>query len=90
MNKIALGALLLAACGFANPAIAAGNAVATTMQVSFVIQEACTVRVTDGSHAAPDVSCVHQAPVQVSAATGATQAAPSQTVAGTDGWQIYF
>jgi hypothetical protein len=90
MNKIALGALLLAVFGFAHPAIAAGNAVATTMQVSFVIQETCTVRVADGSQAAPDVSCVHQAPVQVSAAAGATQAAPSQTVAGADGWQIYF
>ncbi len=90
MNKIALGALLLAVFGFANPAIAAGNAVTTTMQVSFVIQEACTVHVADGSHAAPDVSCAHQAPVQVSAAAGATQAAASQTVAGADGWQIYF
>jgi len=87
MNKIALGALLLSVFGFANPAIAAGNAATTTMQVSFVIQEACTVRVADGSQAAPAVSCVHQAPVQVSAAA---QAAPSQTVAGADGWQIYF
>ncbi|TQK11882.1 hypothetical protein [Herbaspirillum sp. SJZ107] len=90
MKKIALGALLLSVFGFANPAIAAGNAVATTMQVSFVIQEACTVRVADGSHAAPAVSCVHQAPVQVSAAAGAAQAEPSQTVASADSWQIYF
>jgi hypothetical protein len=90
MNKVALGALLLSIFGFANPALAAGNAVATTMQVSFVIQEACTVNVADGSRAAPAVSCVHQAPVQVSAAASATQAAPSQTVAGADGWQIYF
>lgn len=89
MKKIALGALLLSVFGFANPAIAAGNAVATTMQVSFVIQEACTVHVADGSHAAPAVSCVHQAPVQVSAAAAA-QAEPSQTVASADGWQIYF
>lgn len=91
MKKIVLGALLLSAFGFANPALAAGNAVATTMQVTFVIQESCTVRTADNARTAPAVSCAHEAPVQVSAAAASVQAAPSQTVASADGaWQIYF
>ena len=97
MKKIVLGALLLSVFTLADSALAAGNAVATTMQVSFVIQEACTVQVADGSKAAPAVSCAHESPVQVSPAAAATQLAASQTlasqaVAGSDGksWQIYF
>lgn len=90
MKKIVLGALLLSMFNLANPALAAGNAVSTAMQVSFVVQEACTVQTPDGSRAAPTVACAHEAPVQVSAAAQATQAAPSQTVASLDGWQIYF
>jgi len=91
MKQIALGALLFCVFGLGNPAFAAGNAVSTTIQVSFVIQEACTVRVADGSRAAPAVSCAREVPVQVSAATtGAAQAASSQTIASADGWQIYF
>lgn len=94
MKKIVLGALLLSVFGLGNPALAAGNAVATTMQVSFVIQESCNVQVADGAQAAPAVSCAHEAPVQVSpAVAGSTlQAASSQTLAAADGasWQIYF
>jgi len=94
MKKILLGALLLSVFGMATPALAAGNAVATTMQVSFVIQESCTVHLTDDSRSAPAVSCAHEAPVQVSpaAAPASLQAAPSQTLAAADGtsWQIYF
>lgn len=90
MKTFALGALLLSVLGFAN----AGNAVSTAMQVSFVVQESCTVQAPDGAKAAPAVSCAHQAPVLVSAAAdrgAATQAAASQTLAGSDGgWQIYF
>lgn len=90
MKKMALGALLVSVAGLANPAIAAGNAVGTAMQVSFVVQEACTVQVADGSKAAPAVSCAHEAPVQIAPAYVALQPT-SQTVAGVDGgWQIYF
>jgi hypothetical protein len=96
MKQFALKALLLLSVfGLGNPAFAAGKAVSTTMEMSFVVQESCTVQTPDGSKAAPAVSCAHQAPVQVSAATAdrsaALQAAPSQTLAGADGgWQIYF
>lgn len=91
MKHIVTGALLLSVFGLSNPALAAGNAVSTAMQVSFVVQEACTVQAPDGSRAAPTVACAHEAPVQVSAAAQATPAAaPSATVAGLDGWQIYF
>lgn len=88
MKNIAMGALLLTVFGLSSPALAAGNAVSTTMQVSFVVQESCTVQAPDGSRTAPTVACAHAAPVQVSAATAA--AVPSTTAASPDGWQIYF
>jgi len=96
MNRFALKALLLLSVfGLGNTALAAGNAVSTAMQMSFVVHESCTVQTPDGSKAAPAVSCAHQAPVQVSAAaadrSAAIQAAPSQSLASVDGgWQIYF
>jgi hypothetical protein len=90
MKKRVLGALLLTVFNLANTASAAGNAVATVMQVGFVIQEACTVQVADGSRAAPAVTCAHDVPVRVVSAPSGVQAASSQTVASTDGWQIYF
>jgi hypothetical protein len=90
MKKLVLGALLLTVFNLANTASAAGNAVATVMQVGFVIQEACTVQSADGSRAAPAVTCGHDVPVRVMSAPSALQAASSQTVAGADGWQIYF
>jgi len=90
MKKIVLGALLLSLFNLANPAAAAGSAVSTAMQVSFVVQEACTVQTADGSRAAPTVACAHEAPVQVSAAAAAAPSAVSQAMASVDGWQIYF
>lgn len=88
MKKIVLGTLLLSIFSVNGSAIAAGRVASTAMQVSFVVQEACTVRA-EGA-AAPHVSCAYQAPVQVS--SQATATAPLQTVAASDGqgWQIYF
>jgi hypothetical protein len=98
MKKIGLGALLLSVFGLANTAFAAGHAVSASMQVSFVVQEACTVQAPDGAKAAPTVACAHAVPVQVAPAAAAASAAgdlaaaAAQTVAGADGrtWQITF
>lgn len=88
MNKIVLSAMLLSVFGFNGAASAAGRVASATMEVSFVVQEACTVHAQAKS--APQVSCAYQAPVQVT--SQAQAAAPSQTVAASDGqgWQIYF
>lgn len=88
MKNIVSGALLLSVFGLAGSAGAAGSVAGAAMQVSFVVQEACTVQA-DGA-AAPHVSCAYQAPVQVT--SQAQAAAPSQTLAASDGqgWQIYF
>jgi len=92
MKKIVLGALLLSVFGLANGAGNAINTVSASMQVSFTVQESCTVQVAERTKAAPTVACAYAAPVQVSAQSGAVQAAPSQTLAGADerSWQIYF
>lgn len=88
MKKIGLGALLLSVFAFNSSASAAGRVASTALQVSFVVQEACTVQAEGAG--APHVSCAYQAPVQVS--SQAQAAAASQTVAASDGqgWQIYF
>ena len=97
MKKVLLGALLLSVFGMANTASAAGHAISAGMQVSFVVQESCTVQAPDGAKATPTVACAHAAPVQVAPAAAAApardqDAAPSQTVASNDGrtWQITF
>lgn len=88
MKKILVGALLFSF--FNLSAIAAGSAVGTAMQVSFVVQEACTVQVADGSRAAPAVNCSHEAPVRITAAAPSLQSESSQTASVDGGWQIYF
>jgi len=90
MKRIVLGALLLSMLDTAAAATAG-----TTMEVSFVVKESCTVQLQDDArNAVPIVACGHNSPYQVSRQAQNQPQAPtaSQSGAQADGqtWQITF